>query len=151
MRRMRDIEVISPTGRTQVVVEVKRLPRKDKDWAFAFYQLQIYADPDGLEVPYFLLVLSDRMFLWKAGTRSAPRPPDLELDTAEVLERYLPHRAAGEPPFGGEALTLAVGAWLDDLAFGDSALLGSEWAGSLAGIGLLDAVRGGRVRYGALA
>ena len=151
MRRMRDIEVTSAAGRTQVVVEVKRLPRKDKEWAFAFYQLQLHADPDGLEVPFFLLVLPDRMFLWEAGARSDPRPPDLELDTTEVLSGYLPQQAGAAPLLDPEALVLAVGAWLDDLARADPVLVRAAWAGPLAGIGLLDAIRGGRVRYGVLA
>jgi hypothetical protein len=150
MKYRHDIAVYSPDGQPRVVVETKALTNKSLEWA-AQLRSNLMAEYLPERTAFFVIALLDRIYFWTSTQDSALRPPDLVLETAQVLQRYLPHDKM-QPLRGRESeLELSLAAWLDDVARSDPALADTAWAAQLARIGFLEAVRGGEIRVGAAA
>lgn len=150
MRYRPDIAVYSTDGRPQLVVEVKGLVNKTPDWA-AMLRHNLTGDLPPQRANYFILALPDRFYVWQNAQDPAPRRPDVELDTAEVLHRYMPRPESSRVGWRESELELSVAAWLDDLVRAGVAVPDVGWVRELARIGLLDSIRGGEVRVGAAA
>lgn len=145
MSPMADVIVYFP--RRVLTVECRGGKGKSKEYAALLRQSLLthqFIDEDS----YFLLVLSNALYLWPQGS-PADSEPEFSADTKSALEPYL-GRLLDQP--GGprrESLQLGVSSWLHDLAVGlrkpdpqiesDRMLLIS---------GLYDCMRGGFVETG---
>ncbi len=123
MARRTDIAVYSPDGVLSLAVEVKARPRASKAWAASTLRNLIVhgALP---EVPYFMLALSDRFYLWK-DPHFAPYgdrdlipdgiEPDHEIDAARALSHYLESVRTPLDEISEKGLELLVASWLSEL------------------------------------
>ena len=145
MNNRPDIAVFSSDDRLQLVVDVKELVDKTADWA-AHMRRNLLAHAAVPAAPFFMLVLPDHMWIWKDSGDVNARQPDLQLDTAQVLRRYLPRRDNSESTVGGSALELSLVAWLEELSNADPSALSAPWTARLAETGLLDCIRNGEIR-----
>lgn len=145
MRLEYDIVVEAPDRTRVLVVECKRAKESsDTDAVRWRRNLQVH----GLNVDseFFLLAFPTKLFLWKAD-RPPNASPDFSAPSKPVLKRYL-GRVADQP--GGplpESLEIALSSWLNDLANGvREPDLASEPEQMIVESGVLDRIKGGRVR-----
>ncbi|WP_426176811.1 hypothetical protein [Massilia sp. TWR1-2-2] len=142
-----DIAVYSPDQKLVLVVEIKGTPKSDDGWA-AKLRRNLVAHGAVPAAPYFLLVVTDRIYLWKDVFSDEAVLPSYSEDTRTVLHKYLPKskeldRRASVSESG---LELAVRSWLGELtAKGGSVDLGDsvDW---LRGSGLYENIRTGEIR-----
>lgn len=143
-----DIAVFDRTGALQVVVEVKGRPGASSEWA-AGLRRNILAH-GALAVPYFLIVLPDRVFAWGPAHKlsASEVSPDFEGETQALLSPYLDKVKEATERLSDSSLEAIVATWLDQLADGEvgTSPLESDW---LVEGGLAAAVEGGRVEIGA--
>ena len=123
MARRTDIAVYSPDGTLRLAVEVKARPEASKAWAASTLRNLVVhgALP---EVPYFMLALPDRFYLWK-DPHFAPFgdqdfisdgiEPDYEIDTAHVLSHYLESVRTPLHEISEQGLELLAASWLSEL------------------------------------
>ena len=138
-----DIVVRAINGEPVAVVEVKNRQHLSIDVAMALRRNLVV---HGLltRSRYFLLVSQDVGFLWDQGAEVAiDAPPTLQFAMDRVVDRYLPRLDAQER-LQGSTLELVVLQWLSDLSEGLPEPIG-EPERSLAGVGLLDAIKGARI------
>lgn len=150
MQHYTDIAVYDKDGRLQLLVEAKGKRDASKNWA-AKFRRNMYVHGQLPRVPYFLLALPDRFYLWKDTENPYEIvDPQYSIDPASSLTPYF--ELASGPPLSatGSELELALSSWLDKLtsAYGEAVPASDEqW---LRRSGLLEAVRGGRVEVQAL-
>ncbi len=123
MRRITDIAVYSPAGTLSLAVEVKTRPGASRTWAASTLRNLIVhgALPD---VPYFMLALPDRFYLWKRPRSTASDAydssgygvePDYEIDAARALSPYLESVRTPLNDMSERGLELLVASWLSEL------------------------------------
>jgi hypothetical protein len=101
---------------------------------------RLWRDPRGVE-----LAIPSRLFLWNTdGGKDAA--PNFTADAQPVLRDYLGPIADQEGGPRGESLKLAIASWLGDLASKLRSPDKSEADRMLVESGLLDKIKGGRVR-----
>jgi len=117
-----DIAVYSPDGDLRLAVEVKARPGASRAWAASTLR-NLLAHEALPKVPYFMLALPDRFYLWKSP-RFAPYgghdlrdgiEPDYEIDTARALSHYLDGVRTPLHHLSGQGLELLVASWLSEL------------------------------------
>ena len=98
MSGVADLKVYDKDGQMVAVVEYFAHTRKDRRWAM---ELRRNILEHGLtpNCPYFLIVLPDRIFIWKdAGVDPELVEPDFEVDATPFFSRFFdssdapPHR-----------------------------------------------------------
>ena len=139
-----DIVVDSPTGRRILVVECKTTSKSTpQDAAHLRRNLlvhnQLPADA------FFLLAIPSRLFLW-SWDRDVNAAPNFTADAQPVLRDYLGPIANQKGGPRGESLELAIASWLGDLTSNIRSPDKSDADRMLVDSGLLDKIKGGRVR-----
>lgn len=138
-----DIVVYSPDRQLQLVVEVKRMPSSDPQWAAKLHQnlLEHQAVPPS---PFFLLVLPDHLYLWSSKHKNGSYLPDYQAQTGSALSRYLPEQSQKRGDISELGLELAVRFWLSELISSNKAPENeSELAQWVKESGLYEAIRKG--------
>ena len=141
-----DITVYSPDHDLLLVVEIKGTPKSDDLWA-AKLRRNLVVHGAVPAAPYFLLVVSDRLYLWQDETSSEAVLPTYSGDTRTVLQKYLPKWKVNHETLTERGLELAVRSWLSELTSVDGNVpldgTANAW---LQGSGLQEKIRTGEVR-----
>jgi hypothetical protein len=139
-----DIVVESPTGRRVLIVECKSTKRSTPEDA-AQVRRNFLAHNQFPADAFFLLAMPTKLFLWgnDPGGGSAP---SFSADARPVLREYLGPIADQEGGPRGESLELAIASWLGDLTSNLRSADQSDADRMLVESGLLDKIKGGRVR-----
>lgn len=143
-----DIVVYSPDHEPLLVVEIKGAPKSDEYWG-AKVRRNLLAHDAIPPAPYFLLVVSDRLYLWENEISKDAVLPGYSADTKTVLHEYLPKwkNPSQHGSVSGRGLELAVRSWLSELTTSDGRALLDETANTwLQGSGLPEKIRTGEVR-----
>lgn len=116
-RARADIEVRGPDGNIALLVEVKGLKDKDDDW-LAEYRRNLAQTILVAPTAYFMIVMSDYMYLWKRGNSPDMDLPDFKAPTVPILttEVFTPEKIR---KYSGNSLEHIVAYWLDTLALDD--------------------------------
>jgi len=138
-----DIRVYSADGNLQLVAEVKGVIDTDSTWAAQYRSNLLNGQVFPLS-PYFLLVASDHIYLWKNVTSLNAVEPTAQGDTKAVLGSYLPSR---EAPLSTSSLEIVVRFWLSALTYLQSAAYEDDAKRLLLDTGLRDAIRSGSMAY----
>ena len=147
-----DVTAYGATGELVLAVEVKNRRLSDAVWATEVRRNLLthrFIPP----TPYFLLALPDRFYLWTSeAARDPDARPSYEVDPAALLSPYFEASRVQPEDISASGFEFIVSSFLRDLAEGrqsDGAPAPKDaW---LSHSGLLDALRGGRVAYGAVA
>lgn len=141
-----DFLVQDSAFRLSAIVEVKARRGTDADWA-AQLRRNILAHGNVPDAEFFLIVTTDRVYLWKGvGTEPRLAPPTHVLDAEPLFRPYLERAQIDLSRLSPEAFELLVASWLNDVIhaeqIGGGALGGQS---VLMETGLLPALRGGQV------
>lgn len=141
-----DIVVYSPDHNLLLVVEIKGTPKSDECWA-AKLRRNLVAHGAIPSAPYFLLVVSDHLYLWKNEISSEAVLPSYSADTKTVLNKYLPRwkNTSEHGTVSERGLELAVRSWLSELTTRDDLASVDESNAWLQGSGLQEKIRAGEV------
>jgi hypothetical protein len=142
-----DIVVYSADHNLLLVVEIKGTPKSDEFWA-AKLRRNLIAHGAVPSAPYFLLVVSDHLYLWKNEISNEAVLPSYSADTKTVLQKYLPKwKNVKHDTVSERGLELAVQSWLSELTMVDRHSSVDEAANAwLEGSGLPEKIRTGEVR-----
>lgn len=141
-----DIVVHDFNDAPQLIVEAKRRAPASRDWA-ARMRRNLFAHSRLPCVPYFLLALPERLFLWKDASPLDPTLPDFEIDTQAVLQPYLAKLQTPLTELSKNGFETLIRSWLDDVINSqiDNAKLSpsEKW---LVDSGLYDAIKRGSIK-----
>ena len=150
MKHYADIAIYGRDGGLKLLVEAKSKREKSREWA-ARLRRNMYAHGQLPRVPYFLVALPDRFYLWRDMTEpQALVDPQYSVDPTSVLRPYFDRAHTSSQTVTEIGLELAVSAWLEKLANSPNqpaSLHNEQW---LHQSGLLEAIRGGSVEVQAL-
>lgn len=146
LNRYADIVAFDRSGQLVLIVEVKSKLGTSDEWAKRMRR-NMYAHGLLPSVPFFLLALPDRFYLWKnAGSEAQALEPTMKIDPAAFLRPYYDRAGVAPDELTGKTFELIVAGWLNAVIRADSLadLEGDnlEW---LATSGLLDSLSGGRL------
>lgn len=145
-----DIAIYGQDGQPKLLVEVKNKRGTSPQWA-ARLRRNMYAHGRLPHVPYFLLALPDRFYLWRNVAETyEPVEPQYSADAQPLLRPYFERSGVSSDNVTENGLELAISTWLEKLARGyDRPVIpeAEEW---LRTSGLLDAIKGGRVEVQAI-
>jgi hypothetical protein len=144
MTALLDIVVDSATGSRILFVECK-ITRKSTPEEAAQVRRNLLAHSQLPADAFFLLAMPSRLFLWSKD-RGKDAPPSFTADAQPVLRDYLGTIADQEGGPRGESLELAIASWLGDLVSNLRTPDKSDADRMLVESGLLDKIKGGRVR-----
>jgi hypothetical protein len=140
-----DIVVYSKDEKPQLIIEVKQQARVSAEWA-AQMRRNLLVHAVVPPSPFFLLVLPDRLYLWKHATSLEAVPADYEIDVSGTLAPYVASSQLTLDSLSEYSLELIVVSWLNDLILAalprqrEEAAL--DW---LYDSGLYDAIKDGSV------
>lgn len=150
MQHYADIAIYGRDGGLKMLVEAKSKREKSRGWA-ARLRHNMYAHGQLPRVPYFLVALPDRFYLWRdMADPQALVDPQYSVDPTSVLRPYFDRAHTSSQTVTETGLELAVSAWLEKMANSPNqpaSLHNEQW---LHQSGLLEAIRGGSVEVQAL-
>jgi hypothetical protein len=145
MAAIADLVVHAKDTTPQLIVETKTKSPASAEWA-ARLRRNLFAHRALPQVPFFLLALPERLYLWKNSPPSETAPPDYEIETRQALRRHIKNLDTPLSALSGFSFESLVRSWLDDVINTnlDSAQFApsDEW---LAKSGLYDAIKHGFV------
>jgi hypothetical protein len=136
-------------GDLVAAVEAKRQAGTSEKWA-AQFRRNLLAHQVLMRAPFFLIVTSDRIYLWKQPDRAlddaddADRLPDASLDARSNFQPYFEKIGVNSRTVDPLVFETLVGSWLRDLMRHTEAVQELENQ-SLAGF--VKAIQGGRLVY----
>jgi hypothetical protein len=139
-----DIVVDSTTGSRILFVECK-VARKSTPEDAVHVRQKLISHGQLPADAFFLLAMPSRLFLWNTD-RELDAAPNFTADATPVLRDYLGPIADQESGPRDESLELAIASWLGDLTSDIRSSDESDADRILAESGLLNKIRGGRVR-----
>jgi hypothetical protein len=141
-----DLVAYDPNGQIAALVEVKGRTGRPRDWATQVrrYMLARGAIPNSR---YLLLVLPDKLYLWKDADNARELvEPTYEIDAGPLFQPYFESAGVSPPRLSPEAFELVVTAWLNSLVHsGIPENMPDQQRRVLEQSGLLEAIRGGSV------
>jgi hypothetical protein len=130
-----------------LLVEVKAgTAPTDESWGVAFRRNRLNRG-DQPAAPYFLVVTTDRTFLWTQHWQQSPdAPPDVNVSTEVLLA---PYRSGAGSTMAEVSISIhnfefVVWSWLRDVVDGQDLRAGLDMT-CLREAGLFDALRGGAI------
>lgn len=109
-----DIVVYSKDGKIQLVIEIKKKSGVTPEWA-ANTRRNLLVHAVIQPSPFFLLVSSDYLYLWKNAISVEAEPPDYEANTNDVLSQYTEQSNLNLGDISEYSLEMLVTSWLNDL------------------------------------
>ena len=110
-----DLSLYDAAGRLAAIAEVKNRVGTSGQWA-AKTRRNLLALGLGRGSAFFLLVTSDRLYVWKdAGDDPVEIPPTYVEDVSSTFASYLDSAGVPANQVSSAAFELVVAAWLDDL------------------------------------
>jgi hypothetical protein len=148
MKQYADIMVFDKNGQLALIAEVKSKRGTSSQWA-AQLRRNMYAHNLLPTVPYFLLALPDRFYLWKnAGKSLEPLEPTQQVDPTPFLQPYYEKSGVSSDKLTGKSFELIVASWLNQILRAGSPPdlqdKNQEW---LVSSGLFDRLSGGRLEF----
>ncbi len=140
-----DITVYSKDEKPQLIIEIKRQAGVSAEWA-AKIRRNLLVHGGIQPTPFFLLVSSDYLYLWKDATSFDVIAADYQIETAKVLSPYIKQTALKLEEMSEYSLEMVVMLWLNDIIRPrpDSTANGSDVAW-LYESGLYKAIRDGAI------
>lgn len=147
-----DIVAFDKSGQLALIVEVKCKFGTSVEWAKRMRR-NLYAHGFLPSVPYFLIALPDKFYLWvNAGREAEEIEPTMEIDPTSFLRPYYDRAGVAPDALTGKTFELIIAGWLDSVMRADSpADLEANDLDQLANSGLLDSLSGGRLELEAAA
>lgn len=140
-----DVAVYSPQDGLQLVVEVKSLSGVSEEWVRQMRR-NLLAHAVIPNTPYFLLVLSDFIYLWKnSDPAMIDSPPDYKVETPAVLDTYLRRLPKPLSEISESSLELLINSWLREVVNTADFDLNDPSQRWIIESGLYDAIRRGSV------
>ena len=143
-----DISVLGSYGTPLAIVEVKARANTTAAWARRTRYLMLHGN-DFPATAYFLLVTTDRLYLWPPGVGDVEVYPMVDVPVESVLRPVAKRIGRTVEGAGGEFLELLAELWLGELV--DPAAEPAPDGTWLAQSGFGDAIRRGRVAVEAVA
>ncbi len=109
-----DIVVYSKNEKIQLVIEIKKKSNATSEWA-ANTRRNLLAHAVIQPSPFFLLLSSNHLYLWKNATSMETVPPDYEANTNELLSQYTDQPNLNLADISEYSLEMLVISWLNDL------------------------------------
>lgn len=143
MRSSRPVDFLAyrPHGRLVAAIEVSRKTGSTPDWAAEVRDAVMGSNELG-DVPYFVLVAADRIYIWGVGS-PAGAPPSHVAETSTALEWYFRRAGVDAAAIHGLAFETLVGWWLSDLTSGEP----KAQAAAVAESGLQSALEGSQINH----
>jgi hypothetical protein len=146
MMAIADLVGYDKEGNLALIVEVKARTNTSSDWAAKLRQ-NILAD--GL-IPfsrYFMILLPDKLYLWKNIDRNSElSEPTFEIDSKPFFSPYFKKAHVNPEEIGADSFELIASSWVNQLVIlGITEELPSEERKSLVDSGLLATLKGGRI------
>ena len=114
MKKYADIVVFDKFGQIALLVEVKNKREKSEDWAIQLHR-NIYAHDDMPMMPYFLLAMPDKFYLWK---NAASEKPDFTISPQVFLQQF--YITTGIPENHSEiGFSFVISFWLNKITTGE--------------------------------
>ena len=107
-------------------VEAKNTDAPSSEWAAKFAR-NLLEHSKLASNQYFLLVLRNKLYLWKHLPSPGAELPDFEARTEDVLQPYLAHLHTSLAEIGSASFELLVKSWLTDLSEGTVAPGVAAW------------------------
>lgn len=144
-----DFVLHSRDQRLTTLVEVKSRTNTSSSWATQLRRNRLAHGNPSRRGDYLLLVMPDKIYLWKAASDDpAPLQPSFEADARPLFAHYFQRAGVKAEGASPQAFELVVAAWLGDLvrAAEPREKLADQqpW---LVDSGLLDAIVGGQIEY----
>jgi hypothetical protein len=139
-----DIVIYDKHGQLAAIIETKNKKGASKDWAIKLRR-NLYEHGVWPKTPYFLLVLPDRLYIWKnAANTPEIIEPDYEINITEFFKSYY-ERLNFSPEeigqMGADSFELLVMSWLNEIARSSNGQK-QDW---LAQSELLETIKTGRI------
>lgn len=143
MRSSRPVDFLAyrPHGRLVAAIEVSRKTGSTPVWAVEVRDALLSSNELG-DVPYFVLVAADRIYIWRMGSTPGA-PPSHVAETSTALDWYFRRAGVEAAAIHGLAFETLVGWWLSDLTSGDP----KSQVPALAESGLLTALEGSEIDH----
>lgn len=143
-----DLAVYGADGSLQLLVKVKTKTAASAAWVTHAVR-HGFAGGELPAVPYFMLALPDKLYLWKGASQAAVwavEQPDFVFETTVLLRPLRTDITTWHAPFSGQGLEILLAAWFDTVTDPRNPLLGQYPPYlKLQESGLLDAIRNGTV------
>ena len=150
MQHYADIAIYGRDGDLKLLVETKHKKGVSRSWA-ARLRRNMYAHGHLPRVPYFLLALPDRFYLWRyIADPQALVDPQYSVDPTSILGPYFDRARISSHTVTEKGLEFAVSAWLEKLANSPTQPTAPDNEQWIRQSGLLEAIRGGSVEVQAL-
>ncbi len=110
-----DLAVYDRNDRLAVLAEVKNLLNVGTDWAIRFRR-NIAVHEHLPEIPFFLLLFPDRLYLWKNNISSPELLlPSYTADPEPIFQPYLDRSGLQAAQLGSQNLELILSSWFNQL------------------------------------
>jgi len=138
-----DIVVYSIDQRPVLIVEAKKKKGASSAWATKMRR-NLFAHVQRITAPFFLLVTSDRLFLWVDSGAPLDAEPDHVADARSIWKRYFPSTLQDLDSLSGYSFEMLVASWLNHLTSSPKSDMEANqvW---LHESGLFEAIRDGYV------
>jgi len=141
-----DHVVFDRQGQIVLLVEIKAILSTSSEWAAELLR-NIFTHGLLPKVPYYLLALPDKFYLWTEFDRYQPGElPDYEVDSRSFLMPRLERVGIAIDEIHGSTFELIVSGWLNEILYFEE--LRDELDGNLDWLeesGLYGAIAGGRI------
>lgn len=146
MNAVTDMAISDAQGNTAVLVEAKGRTPTDKAWAVGMRR-NLFAHGGPNPASYFVLVAADRTYFWMNGAADdQDRPPDVIVDTDEILRPYLERARFKAEEISEFSLELIVRSWLSELIAGQGIdRIPDPQRQALAGGRFFESIRNGHI------
>jgi hypothetical protein len=121
-----DFILESPDTKSMLLVEAKNTTAPSSEWAARFARNLLEHINLGAN-QYFLLVLRNKLYLWKHAPAPGAEMPDFEASTEDILQPYLAHLRTSLNEISPASFELLVKSWLTDLSEGTVAESVGAW------------------------
>lgn len=112
-----DFVLESPHTNSVLLVEARNTTAPSPEWAARFARNLLEHTKLGAN-HYFLLVLRNKLYLWKHVPTPGADMPDFEARTEDILQPYLAHLQTSLNEISPVSFELLVKSWLMDLSEG---------------------------------
>ena len=136
-----DVVIYDKNGQLAAVIEAKNIKGKPRKWAIEMRR-NLYAHGLWPKTPYFLLVLPDRLYIWR-NAENTPEiiEPDYDIDITELFKPYYDRSGISPENISHYSFELFLVSWLNGVILSDTTQT-PKW---LTDSGLLEIIKKGRI------
>lgn len=148
MSQFADFVGYSQDGQILFIAEVKSRVSTSKTWA-ARFRRNLLAHGFLPKVPFFLLVLPDKFYIWKDITNNPEEiEPTYEINALPLLRSYYDKSGTTPETITEQSLELLLTSWFNDIVqIGISNDIPQEERDIIIKSGIIEALKGGHIGY----